>query len=361
MTLLIVYVSLAIGVSFLCSIMEAVLLSVSPSYVAKAAQSGRRVGRMLKQFKQDVDRPLAAILTLNTIAHTVGATGAGAQAIRVFGEEWIGVVSAVLTLLILFLSEIVPKTLGAVYWRQLAAPTVFLLRATIWLLYPIVWIARGVTRLLTPKHKGPSVSRSELAAMAELSAAQGVLEDDESRLFLNLLRFRTVRTEEVMTPRVVIATLDESLSVSAAVGKDALRFSRIPLFRAGDRDDITGYVLKDEILERAARSEDVTLGDLQRRMLVVPPSLTLPQLFRQLLDQGEQIALVADEYGDVEGLVTLEDVIEALLGLQIVDEVDEVVDMRELARRFREMRSAKIHPEPVSGKDEKEDENEASG
>ncbi|MDX1569133.1 MAG: CNNM domain-containing protein [Xanthomonadales bacterium] len=354
MTLLILYVSLAIGVSFLCSIMEAVLLSVSPSYVAQAAREGRRTGRMLKQFKQDVDRPLAAILTLNTIAHTVGATGAGAQAIRVFGEEWIGLVSAVLTLLILFLSEIVPKTLGAVYWRELAAPTAMLLRATIWLLYPIVWVARGVTRLLTPKHKKPAVSRAELAALAELGAAQGVIADDESRLFLNLLRFRNVRTEEVMTPRVVIATLDESLKIPEAIEKEALRFSRIPLFRNGDRDDINGYVLKDEVLERAARGDDSRLGDLRRRMLVVPPSLTMPQLFRQMLDQGEQIALVADEYGDVEGLVTLEDVIEALLGLQIVDEVDEVVDMRELAERFRQMRAAKFRPEAPSEDDKTE-------
>ena len=350
MALLAIYVALALGVSFLCSVMEAVLLSASPSYVANEVRTGSRTGKLFAGFKDDVDRPLAAILTLNTIAHTVGAAGAGAQATAVFGEAWFGVISAILTLLILFLSEIIPKTLGAVYWRQLAPVAAVMLRFTIVLMYPMVVVARGLTRAMTPNRREPSISRRELAAMAELSATQGVLAGEESRLFKNLLRFRSVRVEEVMTPRLVLVTLDASLSVREVLEDKPLRYSRIPVYANGNKDDIVGYVLKDQVLMHAARDElDRQIAEFQRKLLVVPPTLTLPTLFRHLLEHGEHIALVADEYGDVAGLVTMEDVIETLLGLQIVDEADLVTDMRELAHRFRRVRDKRRAQDPSQG------------
>ncbi|MEM9302573.1 MAG: hemolysin family protein [Pseudomonadota bacterium] len=343
MTLLIIYVALALGVSFLCSIMEAVLLSITQPFVATKVEEGHRTAKLLKSYKDDIDRPLAAILTLNTIAHTVGATGAGAQAVKVFGDAWIGMISAVLTFLILFFSEIIPKTLGAVYWRQLASPVAILLKFTIIAMYPVVIVARGLTRLMSHGSDETTISRRELLALAELGATQGVVAEHESRLFRNLLKFRNISVAEIMTPRVVIATLDRAMTVGDATSAEALRFSRVPVHAAGDRDDITGYVLKDEVLERAARDEyEVTLDEVSRKLLVVPPTARLPALFRHLLANGEHIALVADEYGDVAGLVTMEDVLEALLGLQIVDEADAVTDMRELAQRYRESRHSRL-------------------
>ncbi len=341
MTLLFIYVALALGVSFICSIMEAVLLSLTPSYVAQQAQEGRRTGALLQSLKDDVDRPLAAILTLNTIAHTVGATGAGAEAVKIFGDAWIGVISAVLTLLILFFSEIIPKTLGAVYWRQLGPLVARMLKFTIIAMYPIVVVAQWCTRLIAPPKRGTTISRRELLAMAELGATQGVIGASETRLFRNLLKFRHIEVSAVMTPRVVMAVLDATLDVHDAVGRDELRFSRIPIHTPGDRDDITAYVLKDAVLDAATREERRPLSDFARRMLVIPPSATLPAVFRHCLDQGEHIALVAGEYGDVLGLVTMEDILEALLGLQIVDEGDAVPDMRDLAKEYRRQREGR--------------------
>ena len=334
MGLLVLYVALALGVSFLCSIMEATLLSVTPSYMAALEQEENPMGEKLRGMKEDIDRPLAAILSLNTIAHTVGAAGAGAQAAVVFGEAYIGVISAVLTLLILVFSEIIPKTLGAVYWRDLAPSITRILVPTIWSMWPLVKLSKGITRLLSSGEERVPFSREEFTALAELGQEEGVFEEKESRILKNLFRFNSLRVKDVMTPRTVMFDLPEETTIGEVVEEyDEFRFSRIPVY-SGTRDDVTGYVLKDEMLLRAAQEEhQVKLSDLAREMLVVRDSLPLPDLLERLLDKLEHIALVVDEYGGVEGIVTMEDVVETLLGLEIVDEADSVEDMQALARR----------------------------
>jgi len=334
MGLLLLYVALAIGVSFLCSVMEAVLLSVTPSYVAALEREGSTVGKRLHQFKENVDRPLAAILSLNTIAHTVGAAGVGAQAAVVFGEAYTGIVAGVLTLLILVLSEIIPKTLGAVYWRTLTPALVRLLTATIIVMWPLVKLSQGLTYLLSQDEDEAAFSREEFTAMAELGEEEGVFEEKESRILRNLFRFNSLRVKDVMTPRTVIFQMPERKTIGDVVEEhDEFRFSRIPVYDE-DPDDITGYVLKDEMLLRAAQEEfDVSLSEISRDILVVHETLALPDLLERLLDRLEHIALVVDEYGGVAGVVTMEDVVETLLGLEIVDEADSVEDMQALARK----------------------------
>jgi len=350
MVLLLFYVALALGVSFLCSVMEAVLLSVSPSYVAALGREGDWVGERLQAMKEDIDRPLAAILSLNTIAHTVGAAGAGAQAAVVFGEAYTGVIAAVLTLLILILSEIIPKTLGAVYWRQLAPAVVRVLVPTIIFMKPLVLLSKGITYLLSSDDEQTSFSREEFTAMAELGEEEGVFEEKESRILRNLFRFNSLRVRDVMTPRTVVFDLREDKTIGEVVSEhDEFRFSRIPVY-GSNRDNINGYVLKDEMLLRAAQEElDVQLKDLAREMLVVRETLPLPDLLERLLDRLEHIALVVDEYGGMAGIVSMEDVVETLLGMEIVDEADSVEDMQALARQqwFKRAKDLGMVPDEV--------------
>lgn len=334
MGLLLFYVALALGISFLCSIMEAVLLSVTPSYVAALEREEDPVGERLHAMKDDIDRPLSAILSLNTIAHTVGATGAGAQGAVVFGEAYAGVIAGILTLLILVVSEIIPKTLGAVYWRTIAPAVVKLLVPTIWGMWPLVRLSQGLTHLLSQEDEEAAFSREEFTALAELGEEEGVFEEKESRILRNLFRFNSLRVKDVMTPRTVVFDLPDDKTIGDVVDEhDEFRFSRIPVYDDVP-DEVTGYVLKDEILLRAAQEEhQVPLEDIAREILVVQETLPLPDLLERLLDRLEHIALVVDEYGGVAGVVTMEDVVETLLGLEIVDEADSVEDMQALARK----------------------------
>jgi CBS domain containing-hemolysin-like protein len=292
------------------------------------------MGERLHQMKEDIDRPLSAILSLNTIAHTVGAAGAGAQAAVVFGEAYTGVIAGILTLLILVLSEIIPKTLGAVYWRTIAPTVVRLLVPTIILMWPLVKLSQGLTYLLSQDQDEAAFSREEFTAMAELGEEEGVFEEKESRILRNLFRFNSLRVKDVMTPRTVVFDLPEHRTIGDIVEEhDEFRFSRIPVYD-NNPDDVTGYVLKDEMLLRAAQEEhDVMLEEIAREILVVRETLPLPDLLERLLDRLEHIALVVDEYGGVAGVVTMEDVVETLLGLEIVDEADSVEDMQALARQ----------------------------
>ncbi|MEM7352863.1 MAG: hemolysin family protein [Acidobacteriota bacterium] len=334
MTLLIVYVSLALGVSFLCSVMEAVLLSMTPSFVAQQEKANPRLGARLKSFKDDVDRPLAAILSLNTIAHTVGAAGAGAQAADIYGEAYVGVISAILTLLILVLSEIIPKTLGAVYWRQLTPTVVRILVPTIISMWPLVKMSQGLTRLLASGKKHAVISREELTALADLGAQEGVVHEDESRIVRNLFRLSKVRVRDIMTPRTVVHALPSSQTVAEALAAHPeIRFSRLPIY-GENRDDILGFVLKNELLLHAAEGRGETkVSELSRSLEAVPQDLPLRDLFERLMGDRSHIALVVDEYGGTSGIVTMEDLLETLLGLEIVDEADAVHDMQEFARQ----------------------------
>ncbi len=343
MTLLILYVSLALGFSFLCSVMEAVLLSVTPSFVAKTEKDRPRLGARLKAFKANIDRPLAAILSLNTIAHTVGAAGAGYQAGVVFGDQYLTLISFVLTLLILVLSEIIPKTLGALYWRQLTPIVVRLLVTTTFFMYPFVIMAQGLTKLLARGGKQAAISREELTALADLGAREGVVHAEESRILRNLFRLDRVQVRDIMTPRTVVFALPASQTVNDTLeAYPEIRFSRLPIY-GEDLDDVHGFVLRHDILLRAAEGRgEMKLEELKRPIEAVSGDMSLRGLFDRLMDRRAHVALVLDEYGGTSGIVSLEDLVETLLGLEIVDEADHVPDMQELARQKWRERASRL-------------------
>jgi len=348
MTLLIFYLLLAVLVSFFCSVAEAVLLSVRPSYIAVLEAQGSRSAKKLKKLCNNLDRPLAAILTANTIAHTVGAAGVGAQAAVVFGNQYIGLTSAILTFLILIFSEIIPKTLGAVYWRQLAAPFAVLIAGLTQLLLPFVWLSEKLTRLLSRSGAGVhTFSRDEFEAMAQIGVDEGLLESKELKIVTNLMRLRQLSARDIMTPRPVVFSASEKMTVRGfftAHSENA--FSRIPVY-AENEDDITGYVLKSDLLMAQARDEfDKSLLEFRRPFLMFLDVLDASSIFDRLIHGKNQIALVLDEYGTMQGIVTMEDVMETLIGLEIMDESDKVNDMQKLAhKRWRaRMESMGINP-----------------
>jgi len=333
-SLLFAYLALALGVSFVCSIAESVLLSIRPSYIVLMERRRPQLGRALDQLKANVDRPLAAILSLNTIAHTVGAAGVGAQAANVFGDASVGIASAVLTLLILVLSEIIPKTLGAVYWAELAPTVTAFLRGLIKLLQPFVWMSEQITRRLASRRERRSISRGEIAAIADIVGREGVMAEHHARILRNLVRFDSLEVRAVMTPRPVMFALPETVTVGAFFDQHAdVPFSRIPVYATGP-DDLTGYVLKADPLIRQGRGQrGVALSELKRPLTTIPETRSVSAVFEQMIEQHEHIAIAVDRHGQTQGLVTLEDVLETLIGLDIVDEVDRIEDMRALARQ----------------------------
>jgi len=334
------YVSVALGISFLCSVWEAVLLSVPISHLQVMADQGRTSESRLLAMRVQVDQPISAILTLNTIAHTVGAAGAGAEATLIFGSRWFGLISAVLTLLILVFSEIIPKTLGATFCRQLAGFTGASLTLLMKVLAPVVAALDLITRLLRPRRAPPAVTRAELQAMARMGAAEGSLGAQEGRVLDNLLELDRVKVREVMTPRTIVMTLSSTLTVGEVqASQKQLRFSRIPVYGTGP-DDVKGYVLRTDILEQAAAGKmDATLAGLVRPLEAVPENASVARTLDRLITGEDHLFLVVDEYGGTAGLITLEDALETLLGREIVDESDPVVDMRALAlRRFEQHR-----------------------
>jgi CBS domain containing-hemolysin-like protein len=343
MLLLVIFVSFALVFSFLCSIAEAVILSVTPAYTAVLNKKGRPSGPVLRKLKSDIGKPLAAILTLNTIAHTVGAAGAGAQAAIVFGSAYLGVTSAVLTLLILIFSEIIPKTLGAHHWRKLAPGTAYGLRFLVWLLYPFVLLSEKLTGGMVEGATLSGFSRSEFAAMADLSAEEGLLAERESEILKNLFNLRKTRVRDVMTPRTVLFSLPADATVQEFFeDHDEGHFSRIPVY-GEDPDQVNGFVLRDDMLLAQARGESGRILDgFRRELTVLPESVSLAGAFTQLVRLESHIAMVVDEYGDLQGILTLEDIFETLLGLEIVDEADETVDMQELAREEWRRRAEEI-------------------
>ena len=350
MTLLLIYISVALGVSFTCSLLEASLLSITPSFQAHYEEAHPHVGAKLRHLKADVDRPLAAILSLNTMAHTLGAAGAGAEAARIWGSEKLAIASAVLTLLILVLSELIPKTLGAVYWQRFVVPVAYVLPPMIKLMMPLVWLSDLITMAIKRgREPTPSISRAEIAAMAGLAEAGGTIDPTESRILRSLIHCGTLRARDIMTPRTVVFWLDEKTTLAEVLDKPgAMTFSRIPVGRGGI-DNIIGYVLKNEILLRAARQDHHrTVGEFVRDHLIVPSTLPVPALFERMLNAREHIAVVSDEHGGVDGLVTMEDVIETVLGMEIVDEADAVQDMREMARAKWQDRAKRLGTLPSS-------------
>jgi len=334
---------IALGFSFFCSIAEAVLLSCTTPYISLLEKNKKRSGILLRKFKEDINSPLAAILTLNTIAHTVGAAGVGAQAVKVFGSAYLGIASAILTLLILIFSEIIPKTLGAHYWRRLAPITAYSLKILITALYPFVKLSAILTRGLAhgPTLKG--FSRKEFAAMTELSTQEGQLAKQESTIVKNLLLLRETNVKSAMTPSPVVFSLAENMRIEEFFQKHKnVRFSRIPIY-GETQDDISGFVLRNDLLLASAQGHTKNkIKEYKREIYFALDSMKLTEAFDVFLRRRSHIMLVVDEYAGMKGILTLEDVLETLLGLEIVDEFDKTVDMQKLARRLWKARAKKL-------------------
>jgi len=327
MGLLIGFALLAIGVSFLCSVLEAALLSVTPSYIASLKDDSPPLHRDLRRLKDAIDDPLAAILSLNTIAHTVGATGVGAQVAVLFGEAWLGFASGVMTLAILVLSEIIPKTLGAKYWRSLAPHLPIVLRVLITILAPFVWLSRRITRGFGP---GEDVDvRAEINALAEMGRDQQALDEDERRIIQNTLRFHQIKVSAVMTPRAVVQHVPPEMTVGefkARYGKSP--FSRYPVIN--EEGAALGYIRKSDLL---FVDEDTSLREAMREVMTVNDATNIEYLFGEMLRERQHLVLVFDELGTWVGLVTLEDGLEAILGRDIMDETDNVSNLRRYAKQ----------------------------
>ena len=339
MTLLIIYLSVALFTSFLCSIMEAVLLSVPISYLKSQAEQGHRGAATMLDLKEDIDKPLSAILSLNTVAHTVGAAGVGAQATIVFGEAYFGLVSAVLTILILVFTEIIPKTLGANYSKALVGFAAKTMRVMIVLVYPLVWLSSIMTKILSRnKAEQLTVSREEISALASIGTQEGVFADKENKIIQNLIKLKNLKIKEIMTPRIVVVTANEEMTLQEFLqNKSFLHFSRIPIYQ-DNKDDITGYVFREMVFEKLAEDQfDLKLKDLKRKIITFPENITLFDAWEELLKNKEHISLITDEYGGMDGITTLEDIIETLLGFEILDEKDTVEDMQKYAlKRWQE-------------------------
>lgn len=332
MTLLFAYLFLALFTSFICSITEAALLSTPITYLKSKVKGGDKSAALLLRQRENIDKPLSAILSLNTIAHTVGAAGVGAQATIVFGEAYFGLVSAILTILILFLTEIIPKTLGTNYGRELVGFAGKSIRVMVVITYPLVIISSFLTRLLSGNKADMTTSREEVSALASIGTAEGIFAEKENRIIQNLIKLKNIRVTEIMTPRVVVVTADEEMTLQKFLErKEFLHFSRIPIYKT-NKDNITGYVFRAMVFEKLAEDQfDLKLKDIKREILVFPKSTTLFNAWDQMLLKREHISLVIDEYGGMDGITTLEDIIESLLGFEIIDEKDQIDDMQKFA------------------------------
>ncbi len=346
-SLLIIFFLISLIFSFLCSLWEAVLLSITPSYAQIKLKEGSAVGRKLQLFKENIDQPLAAILTLNTIAHTVGALGVGAQAAQIWADSnpiiTNLIVPALMTFAILVFSELIPKTLGANYWKELSNFTVKSLTLLIKALYPLVWFSQLLTKMLKKEKVDAVFTRSDFLAMTELGTKEGVFESTESHLINNLLQFNTVQACDVMTPRTVVVKADAGQTIAEFYKlHPTLRFSRIPVYESGHTDHIQGFILQNELLQKLLENEGhLLVSEIQRPIPTIPENYPIPDLFNDFLEKNDHIAVVVDEFGGMDGIVSMEDIIETMLGREIVDEMDNTTDMRELARKRWKKRAAK--------------------
>jgi CBS domain containing-hemolysin-like protein len=343
MGLLILFLVLTIVISFVCSLMEATLLSSSLPYLMKEKENGSKTASLIIEYKESINKPLSAILTLNTVANTFGAAGVGAQAVAVFGEVYFGIISAVLTLAVLIISEIIPKTIGANYWKEIIMPAGRVIQVIVVLSFPLVILSRVVTRVFERGDEHKTVSRDELSAMARLGVSEGVLDEQESRTIHNIVHLSGKKIGELMTPRTVAFRISEKTTVGMLfTNPECSRFSRIPIY-AESPDFITGYVLRFDVLEKIASGKSTTLlSEIKRDVMVVFENFGVQDVFLNLVQKKEHMAVVVDEYGALAGVVTLEDIMEALLGLEIVDEKDSFTDLQIEARDKWEKKSSTI-------------------
>ena len=342
------YFFLALGVSFICSTLESVILTVTHSHIGTLVKTNHRSGKLLQNLKDDINRPLAAILTLNTVAHTVGAAGVGAQALKVFGSDSVAITSVILTFCILVFSEIIPKTIGAIYWKKLAAPSAYTIRLLIFLTLPFVWLSKALSATMTPNEDElKKVSREEISAMAEMGEDEGSIDEHESDIIDNLFRLKEMNVDEILTPRSVIFALEDNQTVGQVMDEhEDINFSRIPIFH-DNIDEIIGIVYKDTLLETMADDYfEKTMAEIADPVDWVYEEQTVEAVLNKFTKTRSHMFIVKDEFGGTAGIVTLEDCIETLLGVEIMDESDEVADMRELAKdQLRQKRRAEENGE----------------
>ena len=352
MLALLLIVLVALGVSFLCSILEAALLTIRDTELAEGVANGQRGAKLLLELKTErLDEAISAILILNTVAHTIGAAMAGAQAARVFGDAWVGVFSGVLTLLVLVVTEIIPKTLGAAYASRLVPFVAYTLQGLRFLLYPVLLLTRLLTGMIGKPHDA-GISKGEVHAMVRSAAERGVIKDSESQIVTNALRLGQVGVGDVMTPRTVVKRLPADMPAAEVGTQDPdLPYTRIPIYEDGE-EDIVGYIRVPDVL-RGEWGKDTgrVLRDYRREIYTFDVSTTVGDALRMLLRRGDHIALVRDAFGGLAGIVTLEDLVETLLGAEILDESDEVADLREFAIELRDRRLDRLHPDGEEGAD----------
>ena len=354
MALLIFYMLGTLGVSFLCSLLESVLMSTPISYITMRKEQGYRPAEKFLKFKSDPDRPLAAILSLNTIANTLGAAAVGRQATILFGSTWFGIISAMTTLLVLVFSEIVPKTIGTSYWKNLMGFVTSAISFLSVLMWPLVIMIRLITNLMTKDEDEATVSREEVTAMANIGAEEGVIDSNENKVIQNIMKLDNVKACDVMTPKIVAMTAQENMSLKNFYKNDTyLHFSRIPVY--GDSPEyITGYILLSDALEGLADDEfDKRLVELKRPISFFTEEDSCGHIWEELLKKHEQIGLIIDEYGCFQGIITLEDIIETILGLEIIDENDQATDMQQFARERWERRQKRFRTIVLPKEDDK--------
>lgn len=343
LSLLLLFLFGAMSISFLCSILESVLMSTPLSYITMREDAGYKLATRFKEYKTDNGKPIAAILSLNTIANTIGAAGVGAQVTDAFGSQWFGLVSAVTTILILVFSEIIPKTIGTTYWKRLMGFTARAIRLLIVIMYPLVIIIGLLTKLFSGKEEETAVSREEVAAMADVGEDEGVLDEDENKIIQNVIKLDDVKAYDVMTPRAVAAIAPEGMTLKDFYDEDECsHFSRIPVY-ADDPEYITGYILRSDALEDLAEDHfDKTLKDIKRDVPLFNEEQSISDIWESLLKQKVQIGIIIDEYGSFQGILTMEDIIETIFGLEIIDENDEVTDMQQYARERWQQRQKRF-------------------
>ena len=333
MTLMLTYLFGALAISFLCSIMEAVLLSTPMSFITMKEEQGVKTASLMKAYKNNIDRPVSAILSLNTIAHTIGAAGVGAEAVKIWGQEYFGIISAILTLLILIFSEIIPKTIGSTYWRTMSMPATKIIQGMVIVTYPLVITLEYITKWISPKVQPLTVSREEVSAMVTVGTEEGVFEAEENKMIQSFIKIVNVTAKEIMTPNLVVEAAQQDSTLREFYdNRKEWDYSRIPIYD-DNRDYITGYVLRATVLERLAEDKfNITLKEIKRPILTFMENESVSDIWEKMLEKKEHISVITDEYGCMRGLVTMEDVIETMLGVEIVDENDDTADLQVLAR-----------------------------
>jgi len=334
MDLLLLYFFAAVIISFVCSVLESVLLSVNMPYISVLEKEKPKVGQLLKSHKVHINKSIASILILNTIANTLGAAAVGAQAEHVYGAGAVFYVSIILTFAILFFAEIIPKTIGATYWKSLAPMAAYVIRFFIWITYPIILLTLFVTNRIKKNDEGMSLTRQELIESTLMSEDEGVLDEQESDVIENILMLDTIKIEEILTPRTVVFALDGNRTIKDIVENEAsiFKFSRVPVFD-GDIEKITGMVMTKKIFQQALKENTVTLNSIQKDIYKINENIPVSMALDLFIKKKEHMFLVLDSYDQTEGIVTLEDCVETILGVEIVDESDSHADMREVAKQ----------------------------